>query len=221
MLSGKPDIQWQHNPAPDIGEALAIRGPGQVLAERDVWQVLKELLLDGNADPILRRQVRRVEPCLAQRVETWQTVADTFAPAAGAGNYAFNDVQAMMAFVGAGRRDLAEAVLAAQREAMIRDDDNAGFTREVGHALAQAILAFGDFRYREVVALIRPVRSIAHRFGGSHAQRDVIDLTLLEAALRSGDRDLAAALAAGRVAAKPSSPLALLFARRAAEPAPT
>ena len=34
------------------------------------------------------------------------------------------------------------------------------------------------------VQLLRPVRSIAHRFGGSHAQRDLLDLTLIEAALR-------------------------------------
>ncbi len=148
--------------------------------------------------------------------DRWQTVADTFAPAAGAGNYAFNDMHAMMAFVGAGRRDLADAVLAAQREAITRDDDNAGFTRDAGHALTCAIQAFGDERYADVVTLIRPVRSRANRFGGSHAQRDVIDLTLIEAALRAGEHDLAAALAAERVAAKPASPLARLLARRAA-----
>jgi tetratricopeptide (TPR) repeat protein len=148
--------------------------------------------------------------------DRWQAVADAFAPAAGAGNYAFNDMHAMMAFVGAGRRDLAAAVLAAQRTAMARDDDNAGFTREVGHSVACAVQAFGDMRYDEVVELIRPVRGIANRFGGSHAQRDVLDLTLIEAALRARQHDLAKALAAERLAAKPASPLAGLFARRAA-----
>jgi tetratricopeptide (TPR) repeat protein len=152
--------------------------------------------------------------------DRWQTVADGFAPAMGqeleAGAYAFNDMHAMMAFVGSGRRDLAEQILAAQREAMTRDDDNARFTRDVGHAAALAMQAFGDERYDEVVRLIRPVRGIANRFGGSHAQRDVLDLTLIEAALRAGQRDLAKALAAERVAARPTSPLAGLFARRAA-----
>jgi hypothetical protein len=152
--------------------------------------------------------------------ERWQAVAAAFAPAASAGNYTFNDVHAMMAFVGAGRRDLAEQVLAAQREAIGRDDDNAGFTRSVGHAVARAVQAFGDERYSEVVELIRPVRGIANRFGGSHAQRDVLDLTLIEAALRAGQQDLAKALAAERTAAKPYSPLARLFARRAAAQAP-
>jgi hypothetical protein len=147
----------------------------------------------------------------------WQTVADAFAPAASAGNYAFNDMHAMMAFVGAGRDDLADTLLAAQHEAIARDDDNAGFTRDVGLPLTRAIQAFGDSHYSDVVTHIRPVRASANRFGGSHAQRDVIDLTLVEAALRAGEHDLAAALAAERVAAKPTSPLAHLFARRAAE----
>jgi hypothetical protein len=121
-----------------------------------------------------------------------------------------------LAFVGSGRRDLTEQVLAAQRIAMARDDDNAGFTRDAGHAATLTMQGFGDERYDEVVRLIRPIRAIANRFGGSHAQRDVLDLTLIEAALRAGVRDLAKALAAERVAVKPTSPLAGLFARRAA-----
>ena len=61
------------------------------------------------------------------------------------------------------------------------------------------------------------MRSIAHRFGGSHAQRDVIDLTLMEAAIRAGQAPLALALAAERATARPDSPLSQLFARRASE----
>jgi hypothetical protein len=152
--------------------------------------------------------------------DRWKTVADTFKPAAGAGNYAFNDMHAMMAFAAAGRRDLAEQVLAAQRAAMSGDDDNAGFTRDAGYALTRAMQAFVDERYDDVVQAIRPVRSVANRFGGSHAQRDVIDLTLIEAAIRAGNHDLAKALAAERVAAKPASPLAGLFAQRAAKAQP-
>jgi len=60
------------------------------------------------------------------------------------------------------------------------------------------------------------VRNIAHRFGGSHAQRDLLDLTLIEAAFRSNQHALAAALAAERAAMRPTSPLARLFVQRAA-----
>ena len=37
--------------------------------------------------------------------DRWSALADNWAPMAGAGNYAFNDAHAMMAFVGAGRRN--------------------------------------------------------------------------------------------------------------------
>jgi hypothetical protein len=124
----------------------------------------------------------------------WDAVADAWAPIASAGNYAFNDMHAMMAFVGANRPRDAQAVLEAQRSAMEQPGDNATFTREVGHPATLAIKAFGDGNYAETVRLLRPIRSYAHRFGGSHAQRDVLDLTLIEAAHRAGNEALAFAL---------------------------
>ncbi|RJT42536.1 tetratricopeptide repeat protein [Mesorhizobium waimense] len=146
----------------------------------------------------------------------WAALAANW-PKAGAGNYAFNDAHAMMAFVGAGLEAPARALLEAQREAMRGSDDNAAFTRDVGRPLTLAIKAFGDGNYAETVRLIRPIRAIAQRFGGSHAQRDVIDLTLIEAALRCGDHALSRALTAERTLARPDSPLSALFSQRAAE----
>jgi hypothetical protein len=145
----------------------------------------------------------------------WAALADNWTPLATAGNYAFNDVHAMMAFVGAGRPEAARALLATQEEAMHGSGDNANFTREVGHAASRAIEAFGEGNDGETIRLIRSIRPIAHRFGGSHAQRDVLDLTLIAAAFRSGRAALASALAAERHMARPESPLARLFARRA------
>jgi hypothetical protein len=98
---------------------------------------------------------------------------------------------------------------------MARTDDNASFTREVGHKLAKGIQAFCHGDYATTVRLLRPIRNVAHRFGGSHAQRDVIDLTLIEAAFRSGQTMLAAALAAERIDAKPASPLSRVLVQRA------
>jgi hypothetical protein len=146
----------------------------------------------------------------------WDVVADAWEPVADQSIYAFNDVHAMMAFVGADRRASALRLIAAQNEAMMAEhSDNATFTREVGHPVALAIQAFGDGNYGETVRQLRSVRNIAHRFGGSHAQRDVLDLTLIEAALRSGRQALAQALSAERAAVKPHSPLARLFLERA------
>jgi hypothetical protein len=147
--------------------------------------------------------------------DRWNAVADKWEPIAAAGTYAFNDAHAMMAFVGAKRTSSAQAVIEAQHAAMGAAGDNSGFTREVGRAVTMAILAFGDGNYSETVRLLRPVRNIANRFGGSHAQRDILDLTLIEAAFRAGNRRLAAALAAERREAKPASPMARLFVERA------
>ena len=147
----------------------------------------------------------------------WDAVADRWAPFAGAGNYAFNDWHAMMAFVGAGRDTAQRAVLESlQVAARTGSGDSALFAREVGLDAARAVQAFGEGRYGETVALLRPLQGRAHRFGGSHAQRDLIDLTLLEAAIRAGRRPLAAALAAERAARRPRSPLNQLFLARTA-----
>jgi tetratricopeptide (TPR) repeat protein len=148
--------------------------------------------------------------------DRWQALAENWTPHADAANYAFNDAHAIMAFVGAGRTDLARRLVEAQREAIEGGGDNAGFTRDVGSPVTRAILAFGEGNYRLAVELLKPIRGIAHRFGGSHAQRDVIDLTLIEAAMRSGEAALARALSAERADARPESPLSQLFVNRAA-----
>jgi tetratricopeptide (TPR) repeat protein len=148
--------------------------------------------------------------------DRWQPLADNWEHVAYAGEYAFNDAHAVMAFVGAGRQAAIARLLDAQAAAISREDDNGAFTREVGHAVTLAIVDFGKERYDDCLRRLRAVRNIAHRFGGSHAQRDVIDLTMIEAALRSRRHAIAQALAAERTAARPQSPLARLFAARAA-----
>lgn len=147
--------------------------------------------------------------------DRWQSLADRWTPLAGAGNYAFNDMHAMLAFVAADRGATQQAVLEAQQQAMARGDDNAQFTREVGNPAVRAVQAFGHGDFATAVELLRGIRHYAHRFGGSHAQRDLIDLTLLEAALRGGDSALARGLAAERAALRPRSPLVQRLAQRA------
>ena len=144
-----------------------------------------------------------------------ETVAERWAAVGGFGSYAFNDLHAMLAFVAADRPQEQRRLAQAQEAAMEGDLDNAGFTREVGRPACLAVMAFGQGDYARTVELLRHLRSGAHRFGGSHAQRDLIDLTLLEAAQRSGNQPLAAALAAERLTLRPRSPLAQRLAARA------
>ncbi len=178
--------------------------------------------IDGHASPLAidlvdatallwRLHLRGVE--LGSR---WNRVADRWAQLAGAGNYAFNDCHAMMAFVGAGRERGQHAVLESLGAAATGGTGDAAlFAREVGLDAARAMQAFGQARFADTVALLRPLVRRAHRFGGSHAQRDLLDLSLLEAAIRGEQPRLAAALARERAARRPHSPLNRRLLQRA------
>jgi tetratricopeptide (TPR) repeat protein len=147
--------------------------------------------------------------------QRWAEVADKWAAVGEAGTYAFNDVHAVLAYIGAGQHNRLNATFVQMEHAMENDDDNAVFTREVGLPVARALKAFGDGDYARTAELLRAVIPIAHRFGGSHAQRDLLDLTMIEAAFRAGDAPLARALTAERRATKPTSPFTQSQFRRA------
>lgn len=137
--------------------------------------------------------------------DRWSSLADRWRPLVERSHYAFNDAHAMITFIAAARDADAGELLAVQQEAAggHGDDDNTGFSAEVGLPLSQAIMAFGAERYEESARLLRAIRHRAHRFGGSHAQRDLIDLTLIAAAERGGIEALAGALRHERAAARP------------------
>lgn len=145
----------------------------------------------------------------------WARVAQAWAPFADAAHYTFNDVHAGMAFVRAGRTDLLERLRDTQARAQREAGDNAGFTAQVGAPLLEALVAFAEGGWGRSIDGLRQVRPIAHRFGGSHAQRDLIDWTLVEASLRAGEVALARALTAERAQLKPSRASAAALVRRA------
>ena len=147
----------------------------------------------------------------------WAELADAYAPMAGDAHYAFNDAHAMMAFTGAGRTAEAKKLLAAMETRVAGGGTNAMMTGDVGLPLAKAILAFDRGDFAAVVELLAPIRLVAHRFGGSHAQRDLVTLTLIEAAIRGGQGAFARGLTAERIDLKPKSPFSWLLAARAAE----
>ncbi len=136
----------------------------------------------------------------------WAKIADVYEAKGGFGQLAFGDWHAMMAFVGAGRRAAADAVLAAQRAAVEGPGDNAEWAARVGLPLILGVQAYGEGAYARCVELLRDVRNRAFLFGGSHAQRDLIDLTLIDAARRDGQTSLVRALEAERAAARPDLP---------------
>ena len=134
-------------------------------------------------------------------------LADAWAPkAATAPWYAFNDLHATMAFVGAGRLAEAHAVVSAlDRWLDTASGTNARMTAEIGLPACRAVVAFGEERDGDVIAELLPIRRVLQHFGGSHAQRDALQRTLLESALRCGRFELARALTAERLGVRERS----------------
>ena len=203
------------------------------------WWHLALLYLDaGNTEEVLRLYDQRVRPnpdsgVVLEGIDAsallWRLhiegvdVGHRFQPVAAAWErcaedafYAFNDLHALMAFIGAGRSDLVQRTMAAMRREAAGAGDNAEITRAVGLPLAEGFAAFGAGRYVEAAEKILAVRSIAQRFGGSHAQRDILTLTALHAALRGGLTATAEALCAERLQHKPLSPWARRLSDQAA-----
>jgi len=92
-----------------------------------------------------------------------------------------------MALVGAGRMAEAEAMVA-RLEGFVTEDStdpdagsNLAMTSEVGLPASRAVVAFGQGRWDDAVAELAPIRRQLQLFGGSHAQRDVLQRTLSEA----------------------------------------
>ena len=144
----------------------------------------------------------------------WTDIADKWATRIEDGYYAFNDLHAMMAFIGANRRAEQAALIQVAERAALGAGTNAMMTREVGLPSLKGFAAFGRGAYDEAVERLLPIRGKANRFGGSHAQRDIFSWTLAEAALRTGDRSLAEGLVAERLAQKPESRVNLAWDER-------
>ena len=117
--------------------------------------------------------------------------------------YIFNDWHAVMAFGLAGDLGRTERVIASNRH--LTAPTNAGAAERAGLALLEAFAAFAGGRPDRAIDLLIDIRPRASAVGGSHAQRDVIDLTLIAAAARAGDDGLARALVTERAARKPTS----------------
>jgi tetratricopeptide (TPR) repeat protein len=120
--------------------------------------------------------------------------------------YAFNDLHGIMAMAGAGRHKEVNTILTdRERWLATASGSNARMTSEIGLPAGRAISAFIDERYDDVIEELWPIRRTLAGFGGSHAQRDALQRTLLEAALRSGRYELARALTSERLGVRGTS----------------
>jgi hypothetical protein len=216
-----------------IGFLLSRRadwGAGNLFAVHNWWHLAIYLLEAGRIDDVLAIYDAHVHnpeslgvplEMLDGSALLWRLlldghdVGDRFAPLADAWAtrtdatpwYAFNDFHATMALVGAGR--LADAERRIEDLAGYVDrgggGTNVAMTAEVGLPASRALLRFAQGRHNEVVEELLPTRRSFVRFGGSHAQRDVLMRTLFESALQSGQLDLARALLAERLSLRETS----------------
>lgn len=114
----------------------------------------------------------------------WEELCDAWEAHIDDAFCSFTDVHAMLAFVGA--RDWARArrlerSLAVSETLPTRHGRT---TRQLGLPACRALMAFGHGDHSRAIGLLAGLPALAHRLGGSHAQRDVLHLTLLQAVER-------------------------------------
>jgi len=157
------------------------------------------LLVDASA-LLWRLHLRGVD--VAAR---WRPVADAWARRQIGGLRPFSDTHAMLAFVAVGRRSNAEDLINALLSSSTRSPDLYEIIYGAALPVCSALMAFGERDYEAATAALHDLRHLAKHCGGSQAQCDLVHLTLLESALRSGHTLMARSLVAERIAARPHS----------------
>jgi tetratricopeptide (TPR) repeat protein len=125
----------------------------------------------------------------------------------GGAYYAFNDFHAAVAFTLAGDTGSLSALLA-RLEQEPADSGRGAISHSIGLPLVKAMADYAAGDYADCAASLARRRDAAQAFGGSHAQRDLITLTLMDAAARGGNPALARHYLNERRVMKPASTLA-------------
>jgi tetratricopeptide (TPR) repeat protein len=145
----------------------------------------------------------RLSLCGVDVQERSAALAADVAQVIDAPTYIFNDWHAVMALGLAGQVDLEEQLLSENRRHAV--GTNRAVAAGAGLALLEGFSSFAAGRFNRAIDLLTDVRSCARAVGGSNAQRDVVDLTLIAAAARAGEHGMARQLAAERVARRPGT----------------
>src|SRR5271157_1286922 len=203
-------------------------GGAHFMAGHNGWHLALFLIEQGRFDEVLADYDRFSAPKLADdatldRIDAasllWRLelagvdVGDRWTPVAGQWMahvddhvLAFNDLHC--AFAAARSPDPGDAgrlIRSLNDYERLGSGDNRQVTAEVGRRIIDGVLAFAGGDPARTVEVILPVRSEAVRIGGSHAQRDIVNLTLIAAAERSGQWRLARALLGERAGVRPTA----------------
>src|SRR5262249_37795664 len=117
----------------------------------------------------------------------------------------FYIVHAMMAFAATGRQAAAQRLFDEWSQVQMQGAYASYAENALIQPLCKSLLAFAHGDYASCVELLVRVRHLANHCGGSLAQCDLVHLTVIEAALRARNANVARALVAERTAQKPSS----------------
>lgn len=114
----------------------------------------------------------------------WDELAGAWASHIEDGFHSFNDLHAALAFAGAREWELSQRLEQSLLAAQSRPTRHGESTRELGLSACRAVLAFGRGNHRLAMSMLAKLPALAQRLGGSHAQRDVLRLTLRESVKR-------------------------------------
>ena len=117
---------------------------------------------------------------------------------------AFADGHLVLALAAAGDPDGAAARLTELRQLDGEGRQPAG---RVVSDVGEAVTAYAEGDWERTIALMAPVFEELVRIGGSRAQRDVFEQTLLSASLHAGRNDEAGRMLRRRLEGRPSAPV--------------
>jgi hypothetical protein len=220
-MQGRADdgVAWLHRTASDW-----TRSGGY--APHLWWHLALFHLERGEVQVALRihdRQLRRrVAPVIATLVDAsallwrlqlmevdvsdrWPALAQDWLRSPVGGLRPFTDTHAMLAFVGAGHDGGAQRLLESFRTTATGSSDLDTLIRGAALPVCQALMAFCGGDYASASSILYALRHLSRQCGGSHAQCDLLHLTLVESALRAGHLPMARALVDERLAARPRS----------------
>ena len=137
----------------------------------------------------------------APRELPWAEVRDHAARMTAQPGLAFLDAHAALAYAALGDDRAMDRHVDGLRALAARGNP---LVEEVVLPLVLGVRAFGQRNYEEAIRLLEPLGEQLVRIGGSHAQREVFEDTLLQAYLRSGRCEQAAALLRERLSRRAS-----------------
>jgi tetratricopeptide (TPR) repeat protein len=171
------------------------------LYDRAVWMRESDEYLDlANAVSLLWR-LEQAEVDVGAR---WTALADRSRAHIGDHALVFVDLHYVMALAAAsGDEAVGQFLESCAQFAGNNESTEARVMTDVGLPLARAVVAHRQGAYGDAVDLLLPVRERIRLIGGSHAQRDLFEQLLIDAAWRARKLDVAAALLAERTAKRP------------------